>query len=421
MRLGDYGEDQFARPPMHEFDVEFRMFLMYWGKKLEFLNRISIARRLYGLVAGGAGAVIALTALCAYTAHRMYQAAVQTPGLRATELKSMGDGLVIAATTICITSLGIVVPFFVVVTTSIIRRFKLAQLALERVAGRDLTGTELVEGQDEVSELQKTIAKMQVDLTEIIEGVRLRTEEMCDAVNEIAVGNDDLSVRTEMQAASIQQAATNLLDMSRAVSETANGTERAKCLALRALELSEGSGVDVQELVMHMHRIKEQSNKIAEVVSLIESIAFQTNILALNAAVEAARAGDVGRGFAVVAGEVRMLAGRCSIATKEIKHLITSANSEIEQGAAAADTTGLAMGRLSKAVEGANELVVEIRASATSQASDLSDIQLELSRIDNVTQHNAVLVEQAAAAAASVRRKANELRDSVEEFQLAPA
>lgn len=420
IRPGNYGQDQLRVPSLHEFDVEFRMFLTYWGKKLEFLNRISIARRLYGLVAGGGGAVLALTALCAYTAHRMYQAAVQTPGLRATELKSMRDGLLIAATTICITSLGIVVPFFVVVTTSIIRRVKLAQLSLERVAGRDLTGTAAVEGQDEVSELQKTIAKMQVDLTEIIEGVRLRTEEMCDAVNEIAVGNDDLSVRTEMQAASIRQAASNLLDMSRAVSETANGTERAKCLALRALELSESSGVDVRELVMHMHKMKEQSNKIAEVVSLIESIAFQTNILALNAAVEAARAGDVGRGFAVVAGEVRMLAGRCSIAAKEIKHLITSTNSEIEQGAAAADTTGLAMGRLSKAVEGANELVVEISASATSQASDLSDIQLELSRIDNVTQHNAVLVEQAAAAAASVRRKANELRDLVEEFQLVP-
>lgn len=388
---------------------------------MEFLNRISIARRLYGLVAGGAVAVLALTGLCAYTAHRMYQASLETPALRATELKSLRDGLVAAAAAICITSLGIVVPFFAIVTTSVVKRVKIAQLSLERVAGRDLTGTAPVEGQDEISELQKTIAKMQTDLTEIIEGVRLRTEEMCSAVNEIATGNDDLSVRTEIQAASIQQTASNLLDMSRAVSETANGTDRARCLALHALELSEGSGVAVRELVSHMHRIKEQSNKIAEVVSLIESIAFQTNILALNAAVEAARAGDVGRGFAVVAGEVRMLAGKCSVAAKEIKHLITSANSEIEQGAAAADTTGLAMERLSKAVKGANELVVEINTSATSQASDLSDIQLELSRADNVTQHNAVLVEQAAAAAASVRRKANELRDSVEAFQLAPS
>jgi methyl-accepting chemotaxis protein len=388
---------------------------------VEFLNRISIARRLYGLVAGGAIAVVALTGLCAYTAQTMYQAAVQTPVSSATELRSLRDGLVIAATAICITSLAVVVPFFVVVTKSITRRVKIAQLSLERVAERDLTGSVAVEGQDEVSELQRTIAKMQVDLTEIIGGVRIRTEEMCDAVNEIAVGNDDLSVRTEMQAASLQQTASNLIGMSRAVSETANGTDRAKSLALRALELSDGSGAAVQELVAHMDRIREQSNKIGEIVSLIESIAFQTNILALNAAVEAARAGDVGRGFSVVAGEVRTLAGRCSIAAKEIKHLITSAHSEIQQGAAAAGTTGLAMDRLSKAVQGANELVVQINASATSQARDLSDIELELSRVDSVTQHNAALVEQAAAAASSVRSKANELRDSVEAFRLAPS
>jgi methyl-accepting chemotaxis protein len=159
----------------------------------------------------------------------MYQA-VQTPVLGAAELKSMRDGLILATTAICITSLAIVVPFFVIVTTSIIRRVRMAQLSLERVAGKDLSDAAVVEGEDEVSELQKTIAKMQVDLTEIIGGVRLRTEEMCNAVNEIAVGNDDLSLRTEMQAASIQQTASNLLDMSRAVSETANGTDAPRAL-----------------------------------------------------------------------------------------------------------------------------------------------------------------------------------------------
>jgi methyl-accepting chemotaxis protein len=174
----------------------------------------------------------------------------------------------------------------------------------------------------------------------------------------------------------------------------------------------------VESLVDSMRSIKQQSNRIAEIVALIDSIAFQTNILALNAAVESSRAGEFGRGFAVVAGEVRMLASRCGAAAKEIERLISSANAEIEQGAEAVDSTGAAMERLSQAVREASSLVDEVNSTTTTQARELADIERELSRVDDVAQQNAAQVEQAAAAASEVRSRARELVQSVETFRL---
>lgn len=385
---------------------------------MNLLNKLTIGQRLYVIVAGGTSAVFGLTGLCVFTALEMYDAAVATVGSSNIAMRDTRDRLIVLAVGICVTSLVIVLPVFALVVSSILKRIRIAALALERVAAGDLTVKSIVDGRDEVAQLQHVIQRMQESLTVIIGGVRERSVEMSEAVSEIAAGNNDLSRRTEMQASLLQRTASNLSDMSRALTATANGTERAKELAINALDLTEQSGTAVQSLVDRMHSIKQQSNRIAEIVALIDGIAFQTNILALNAAVESARAGEMGRGFAVVAGEVRMLAGRCSAAAKEIERLISSANDEIERGWKAADTSGASMDRLSQAVRGACSLVDEVNSTTTSQAHELTSIQDELSRVDDVTQQNAARVEQAAAAAANVKSRAHELVRSVEAFRL---
>jgi methyl-accepting chemotaxis protein len=382
------------------------------------LNGLSIGQRLYTLVAGGAMALFGLTGLCVYTASKMYAAAAIAAGNSNPVMSETRDRLIVLAVGICITSLIVVVPVFTLVVMSVLNRLRTVALSLERVAAGDLTQRSIIDGTDEIAQLQRVIQRMQDGLRGIVGGVRERSVEMSEAVNEIAIGNDDLSRRTELQASLLQRTASNLLDMSRALTATASGTERAKELTSHALDLSEQSGVAVQSLIAHMHSIKQQSNRIAEIVALIDGIAFQTNILALNAAVESARAGELGRGFAVVAGEVRMLAGRCSAAAKEIGRLISCANAEIEQGWKAADSSGASMERLSQAVRGASNLVSEVNATTTAQASELAAIQTELSRVDDVTQQNAARVEQAAAAAENVKSRAHELVTSVEAFRL---
>ena len=385
---------------------------------MNVLNKFSIGQRLYTLVGGGTAAVFGLTGLCVYTAIEMYDAAVTAVGNSNIALSETRNKLIATAIGICLTSLVVVLPVFALVVTSILKRLRIAAVALERVAAGDFTQKSIVDGRDEIAQLQRVIQRMQDGLTVIIGGVRERSVEMSEAVSEISTGNDDLSRRTELQASLLQQTASNLSEMSRALAATANGTERAKELTCQALDLSEQSGVAVQSLVDRMHSIKQQSNRIAEIVALIDDIAFQTNILALNAAVESARAGEPGRGFAVVAGEVRMLAGRCSAAAKEIERLISSANAEIERGWKAADASGVSMERLSQAVRGASNLVDDMNSTTTTRALELTSIQEELSRVDDVTQQNVARVEQAAAVAANVKSRARELVRSVEAFRL---
>lgn len=382
------------------------------------IDQLTIGQRLYGLVAGGTSAVIGLTALCVYTAYRMHAALLIVPLPSASTLQEMRDELILRAIVISVVSLAAVLPFFWLVVHSIVMRLKAAQNALEAVARGDLTHSIVTRGKDEVSQLMQVIAGMQRNLAEVIGQIRVSSGEIREAIEEVAAGNDDLSRRTERQAASLQKTNADISVMSHSVQETSHAADEAANLAGRAMNQTTDGATAVGRCVTRMHEIKRQSSRIAEIVGTIEGIASQTNILALNASVESARAGELGRGFAVVANEVRSLAQRCSDAAREIKNLIGFATKEIELGVREADLAGTSIGNLAVAVNGASVLITKVSSSIAGQADGLARVRAECEQLDGATQQNAALVEELAAAAASVKTRADGLVTSVETFTI---
>ncbi len=235
---------------------------------------------------------------------------------------------------------------------------------------------------------------------------------------QIAAGNEDLSSRTEQQAASLEQTAASMAELSETVRQTADNTRQASLLAGNASELSDASAASLSNMLDTMGEIRNSSKKITEIVSLIEGIAFQTNILALNAAVEAARAGEHGKGFAVVAGEVRNLSQRSTQAAREIKQLIDTSYSLVESGAIQAEAVESNMTNLKGAFRQVNDLVSEIAAAAEEQNTGITQVHLAISQMDDVTQQNAALVEEASAASVSLQEQAKTLLGLVNQFTL---
>ncbi len=288
-----------------------------------------------------------------------------------------------------------------------------------RVAEGDLSVRIEAEGRDEVAELMRSLRDMNERLASVVGAVRGNAESVATASAQIAQGNADLSQRTEEQASALQQTAASMEQLGSTVSLNADNARQANQLALGASQVAQQGGEVVGQVVRTMEGIHDSSRRIAEIIGTIDGIAFQTNILALNAAVEAARAGEQGRGFAVVAGEVRSLAQRSAEAAKEIKSLITASVEQVEQGNALATQAGSTMGNIVSSIRRVSDIVAEISAASTEQSSGVGQIGEAVAQMDQVTQQNAALEEESAAAAESLKHQAHQLVNAVAVFKLA--
>jgi methyl-accepting chemotaxis protein len=286
------------------------------------------------------------------------------------------------------------------------------------VAGGDLSYAFEAQGKSETGLLLRALKDMQAGLVQVVSNVRHGSESVATASAEIAQGNQDLSSRTESQASALEQTAASMEELGSQVKQNADNARQANQLALNASSVAVQGGEVVGQVVQTMKGINDSSRKIADIISVIDGIAFQTNILALNAAVEAARAGEQGRGFAVVASEVRSLAGRSAEAAKEIKTLIGASVERVEQGAALVDKAGTTMDEVVSSIRRVTDIMGEISSASSEQSAGVAQVGEAVTQMDQVTQQNAALVEQMAAAASSLKSQANELVQTVAVFKL---
>ncbi len=291
----------------------------------------------------------------------------------------------------------------------------------ERVAAGDLGSTIRVTTRDETGRLLSALEAMNQNLVRIVGTVRASSDSIATGSAQIASGNADLSQRTEEQASALEQTAASMEQLSSTVKQNADNASQANQLAMGASTVALRGGEMVGQVVDTMKGINDSSKKIAEIINVIDGIAFQTNILALNAAVEAARAGEQGRGFAVVASEVRTLAQRSAEAAKEIKGLITTSVERVEQGTTLVDQTGATMQEIVTAIRRVTDIMGEINSASTEQSAGVSQVGEAVSQMDQVTQQNAALVEESAAAAESLKQQARQLVDAVAVFKLGRA
>jgi methyl-accepting chemotaxis protein len=306
----------------------------------------------------------------------------------------------------------------VLVTRSIVVPIKVALDTAQKVAAGDLTSRILSDSNDEVGQLLHALKDMNANLFKVVASVRQGAEGVSTASAEIASGNHDLSARTESQASALQQTAASMEQLSATVKQNADSARQANQLAMSASAVAIQGGEVVAQVVDTMKGINDSSRKISDIISVIDGIAFQTNILALNAAVEAARAGEQGRGFAVVATEVRSLAGRSADAAKEIKALIGASVERVEHGTSLVDQAGSTMTEVVASIKRATDLMGEISAASNEQSAGVSQVGEAVSQMDQVTQQNAALVEEMAAAASSLKAQAQELVQTVAVFNL---
>ena len=287
-----------------------------------------------------------------------------------------------------------------------------------KVAQGDLSQS-IVVSPDDQSSLMAQLQQMQQGLAGVVAKVRQGAEGVATASSQIAQGNQDLSGRTESQASALEETAASMSQLGSAVTQNADHARQANELARHASDVAVQGGEAVGRVIVTMKEINDSSRKIADIISVIDGIAFQTNILALNAAVEAARAGEQGRGFAVVAAEVRSLAGRSANAAKEIKALIDASVGRVELGASQVDQAGSTMTEVVSAIQRVTDIMGEISSASTQQSAGVAQVGEAVTQMDQVTQQNAALVEEMAAAASSLKVQAQELVQTVSVFQLA--
>src|SRR5471032_3119014 len=304
---------------------------------------------------------------------------------------------------------------------SITRPINEAVRVAQTVAKGDLTSRIEVTTNDETGLLLQALKEMNGNLQKIVGEVRNGTDAIATASSQIASGNLDLSVRTEQQASSLEETASSMEELTSTVKQNSDNAQQANTLALSASSVANEGGTVVSQVVETMRSIKESARKIVYIIGVIDGIAFQTNILALNAAVEAARAGEQGRGFAVVASEVRNLAQRSAAAAKEIKALIGDSVEKVDHGAMLVDNAGSTMQKIVASVRRVNDIMGEITAASKEQTVGIEQINKAIIEMDNVTQQNASLVEEAAAAAESMQQQAQMLADAVSIFKLGDA
>jgi len=304
------------------------------------------------------------------------------------------------------------------VTRSVVRPLQHVVKVTRAIAAGDLSGQTRIEGKDEVAEVLGCLQDMRHSLSTIVHEVRQTTESIGVASSEVAAGSLDLSNRTEQAASSLQQTASSMEQISTTVGHTADSARAARQLTEAARDAAAKGGDVVSQVVSTMGEISERSRRIVDIISVIDGIAFQTNILALNAAVEAARAGEQGRGFAVVASEVRSLAQRSANAAKEIKTLITASTESVAQGTRLVGEAGESMGEIVASVQRVNDIVGDITEAAREQSTGIGHVNDAVGQLDQMTQQNAALVEQSAAAAESLKDQSHHLTELVSIFRL---
>ena len=333
---------------------------------------------------------------------------IDASAVRDTSVISMLTGFAVAFGVLCSWLL----------TTGITRPLRQALALAETVAAGDLTHTVTTSAKDETGALLTALGNMNNNLVSIVSQVRSGTDSIATASSEIAAGNLDLSSRTEQQAGSLEETASSMEELTGTVKQNADNARQANQLAITAAGIASRGGAVVAEVVATMGSINASSRKIVDIISVIDGIAFQTNILALNAAVEAARAGEQGRGFAVVASEVRNLAQRSSQAAKEIKGLIDDSVSKVDIGAKLVDQAGATMDEVVASVKRVTDIIGEISSASTEQTHGIEQVNQAIVQMDQVTQQNAALVEEAAAAAGSLQDQAHGLAQVVSVFKL---
>ncbi|MGI9133691.1 MAG: methyl-accepting chemotaxis protein, partial [Rhodoferax sp.] len=334
------------------------------------------------------------------------QASSDYAALRAVVVAGIGLALLFAA--------GFGVLLIRSISTGLGRAITLAKA----VADGDLSQRIAPQGSDELAQLTMALGLMRESLAQVVSSVRRGSEGVATASAEIAQGNNDLSMRTENQASALEETASSMDQLSATVRQNADSAHSANQVVLQASQVAARGGAVVAQVVDTMRGINESSHRIADIIQVIDGIAFQTNLLALNAAVEAARAGEQGRGFAVVASEVRSLAGRSAAAAREIKALIGTSVERVDHGSALVDQAGATMQEVVGSIERVTEIVGAISVASSQQATGVSQVGEAVSRMDQATQQNAALVEQMAAAAANLRGQAQELVQTVAVFRL---
>jgi methyl-accepting chemotaxis protein-2 (aspartate sensor receptor) len=308
---------------------------------------------------------------------------------------------------------------FLLVRTHVTRPLCRAEAAATRIAQGDLDVRLEIEHKDEIGLVLRALNGIGASLSNVVGQVRLGAEQIATASNEIAAGNLDLSSRTEQQASSLEETAASMEQLSSAVKQNADNAAQANQMALAASGIAARGGEVVAQVVDTMGSINQSSRKIVDIISVIDGIAFQTNILALNAAVEAARAGEQGRGFAVVASEVRNLAQRSATAAKEIKVLIDDSVSKVDVGSKQVEQAGTTMREVVDSVRRVTDIMAEISSASEEQRAGIGQVHEAIAQMDQVTQQNAALVEEAAAAAHALQDQAADLEQVVRVFKLA--
>ncbi|AGK50623.1 MULTISPECIES: methyl-accepting chemotaxis protein [Burkholderia] len=352
----------------------------------------------------------------ALAAHRAFNVDLGQAG--SNEAKDIIDRAVTLEASAAAVVLAVVLWLGVLISRSITKPMGDAVKFARTVADGDLTAHIDATSKDETGQLLKALGDMNDSLKGIVERVRMGSDAVATASGQIAAGNLDLSSRTEEQAASLQETASSMEELTSTVRQNAENAQQASGLASNASDVALRGSTVVGQVVDTMSDISERSSKIAEIIGIIEGIAFQTNILALNAAVEAARAGEQGRGFAVVAGEVRGLAQRSSSAAKEIKELISASVQKIRDGSTLAGEAGRTMTEVTQAVARVTDIMGEIAAASAEQSRGIEQVNLAITQMDEVTQQNAALVEEAAAASHSLEEQGRELKQAVAFFRL---
>ena len=332
------------------------------------------------------------------------------------DAKAASARLWIAVLGVLALSAGIVLAWLLTrsITQPVIRAMELA----EAVATGDLSRKVRVDGKDELAQLMASLSTMSANLQDMVRQVRQSAESIQVASDEVATGNQDLSQRTEQTAANLQQAASAMDQLTATVGQSAESARRANVMVESAAGVAARGGEVVSQVVSTMEEIDGRSKKIADIIGVIDGIAFQTNILALNAAVEAARAGEQGRGFAVVASEVRSLAGRSAEAAKEIKQLIGASVERVQVGSRLVGQAGQTMEEIVNSVKEVSITIGAISTAANEQSTGIGQVNASVTQLDQMTQQNAALVEESAAAAASLRGQAQRLSELVSMFRL---
>jgi len=339
-------------------------------------------------------------------------------------LASLGGGADTSSTswlmTLAVANVLLVGLFVWMLNRCVVAPLQQTRLDIERMSSGDLTGDIEPKGMTEVSKMLDALRVQQINVKLLIGQIKEVTDGVNAGASEIASGNADLSARTESQASSLEETASSMEEMTSTVRQNADNARQANQLVGSTAEVAVKGGQIVSQVVTTMASIKDSSRKIADIIGVIDGIAFQTNILALNAAVEAARAGEQGRGFAVVASEVRNLAQRSASAAKEIKSLIEDSVGKVDAGGKLVDETGAAMDEIVSSVKRVTSIMGEIAVASQEQSSGIEQINQAVGQMDEITQQNAAVVEEAAAASESLQEQAIKLSQLVASFRLVP-